>query len=160
MAKSLKLVGMIKLDRNFKRASGHTLVEMLIVLLVIGIITQITLVYFGQFIQATTDKQLIERFRNDILYAQQYAMTNETNVTVTINNDEHFYVIIANFFEVIRHVPFDENIQFEKGTLDLKFTYNLQGNIVKSGTILMRSPHNNYKFVFNLGRGRFYVTRI
>jgi competence protein ComGD len=141
-------------------SSGHTLVEMLIVLVVLTAITNIALVFYDEFNRMKIDRHFIETFSNDLLYAQQYAITNETNVTITINKQEHFYVVISNYFNVLKKVSFDPDIHFESGTLELTVSYNLKGRISKAGSFYMYTPKSTYKIVFNIGIGRFYVTRL
>jgi competence protein ComGD len=133
---------------------------MLIVLVLLITVAQISLVYFNDFSRMKQDQNLIEKITNDIMLAQAWAITHESKVELTINKDEHFYTISSGYFNILKRVPFDKEIQFETGTLDLVISYNIKGNIVSGGTFYMKTPKNRYKFVFNLGRGRFYVTRL
>jgi competence protein ComGD len=133
---------------------------MLIVLTLLVTITHISLVNFKELSRVKRDKDLIELISNDLMFAQEWAQTHEVNVAFTINSEEHFYTISTNIFSVIKKVPFDRAIHFEKGTLGLEIYYNVNGNIRESGSLYMNTPQSRYKFIFNLGKGRFYVTKL
>lgn len=139
---------------------GHTLIEMLIVLIVITLLTQITLVSFKNFSGINNDRDLINLLSNDLMYAQFWARTHEEMVMVAINPDQHYYVIYHGYSSILKKVNYAKDVKFESGSLGLTISYNINGNIMYSGSIYMRTPRDKYKFVFNLGGGRFYVTKL
>jgi competence protein ComGD len=155
---------MEKLKRRqpiLRNNSGHTLTELIIALFILSTVAQITLLSFNEFHLAKVDRDFIEILSSDLMYAQQWAISNEKSVTVRINNSDHSYTINDSVYVVLQKRYFDPGMRFEKGTIDFStITFKSNGSVDKAGTILLYTPHDHYKIVFNLGKGRFYVKEL
>ncbi|WP_158735160.1 competence type IV pilus minor pilin ComGD [Alteribacillus sp. YIM 98480] len=137
---------------------GHTLVEMLIVLLVITAAIGIPLLSFQSLKEKASIYYFLEVLAADIRFSQQYAYANEKMVFFNMQ-DNYYYVRTTEMAaEPLKKRKIPNEVKFEKGSLDLRdVSYNQKGNIKKAGTILIHTPKTNYRLVFLLGKGRFYI---
>ncbi|SDH33974.1 competence type IV pilus minor pilin ComGD [Alteribacillus bidgolensis] len=137
---------------------GHTLVEMLIVLLIITAAIGIPLLSFQSLKEKTSIDNFLEVLAADIRYAQQYAYANEKMVFFNMQNNYYYVRTMEMAAEPLKERKIPNEVIFEKGSLDLRdVTYNHNGNIKKAGTILIHTPKVKYRLVFLLGKGRFYI---
>ncbi|MFB4164820.1 competence type IV pilus minor pilin ComGD [Alteribacillus sp. JSM 102045] len=143
---------------NLLNSKGHTLVEMLIVLLIITAAIGIPLLSFQSLNEKISTNHFLDLLAEDIKYAQQFAYANEK--FVYFNTQKNYYYVRQSEMTAAplkkRKIP--DGIKMETGTLALhEVAYNVNGNIRKPGTILINTPKGKYRLVFLLGKGRFYL---
>lgn len=139
---------------------GFTLIESLFVLSIFLIIASITAVlvkpHFFYF-----EKQLFfSHLKSDLLYAQQYALTHQTDVVVQFLPDQHKYTAQVKLgSETIISREYSPQFEIRKGTMPLYFQYGPSGNTNKFGSFYIMAGEERYLITFLIGRGRFYVAK-
>ncbi|NWQ40009.1 type II secretion system protein [Bacillus sp. EB106-08-02-XG196] len=136
--------------------NGFTLIESLIVLSIFLIISSITVFSIKPQYQIATTKSFISQLKADLFYGQQYAIANQTEVSVIFIENEHTYVIAAGVNSIVER-NYSPRVTVGQGTIPLYFKYNRNGNVDRFGTIFIRTPQEDYKLTLLIGKGRFYV---
>jgi len=141
---------------------GFTLIEMLIVLTIVSVLTFIAIPRINGLIQAKEMNYFLEQFREDMLYAQQYAMVRKVSVAVLFYPYQSTYRITEGntLGRVLLRRTYSANLEIQPATLQSPLMFLKNGNVNKSGTILITNGEQTYKIVFLLGKGRFYVQKI
>jgi len=141
---------------------GFTLIEMLIVLTIVSVLTFIAIPRINELIQAKEMNYFLEQFREDMLYAQQYAMVRKVSVAVLFYPYQSTYRITEGntLGRVLLRRTYSANLEIQPATLQSPLMFLKNGNVNKSGTILITNGEQTYKIVFLLGKGRFYVQKI
>ncbi|PDM41324.1 MULTISPECIES: competence type IV pilus minor pilin ComGD [Bacillaceae] len=143
------------------RNDGFTFIEMLLVLTAITVLMAVSFPSLNSVAKQKTEMYIITQLRNDLLYAQQYAMTHKTSVAVTFSENHPEYRITEITSEktiLKRSIPSEWKFQLTTLTMPLIFLEN--GNINKAGSLLLKRKDRTYKIVFLLGKGRFYVQKL
>lgn len=99
------------------------------------------------------------RLKADLLYAQNYAITNQELVSVNFNTTEHFYYIRRYNSELLLERKYAKGIAVFPGSMNLHFRFLSSGNISNFGTIFIEIDQVRYRLTFLIGRGRFYVSK-
>jgi len=141
---------------------GFTLIEILIVLTIVSVLTFISIPRINELIQAKEMNYFLEQFREDMLYVQQYAMVRKVSVAVLFYPYQSTYRITEGNMlgRVLLHRTYSANLEIHPATLQSPLMFLKNGNVNKSGTILITNGEQTYKIVFLLGKGRFYVEKI
>lgn len=106
------------------------------------------------------EKQLFfTQLKADLLYAQQYALTNQKLVSVNFVIPEKFYYIRKQNGELLIRREYSDVITVSEGSQKLFFRYHSNGNISSFGSIYFYIDGERYQMTFQLGRGRFYVMK-
>ncbi|WP_185806914.1 competence type IV pilus minor pilin ComGD [Bacillus sp. HMF5848] len=141
---------------------AYTLIEMLIVLSIISVLLTVSFFHITPVVSTRTINNMIEVLKSDILFSEQYAISHNEYVTLTINDPKKLYMIqtggLFSGKSTIRR--YDSNITIQTLNYGNTIRINGNGNIVKSGSIKIMSKNNIYRFVFLMGRGRFYVEKL
>ena len=143
------------------RNEGFTLIEMLLVLTAIGVLMAVSIPFLNSVAEQKTEMYIITQLRDDLLYAQQYAMAHNTSVAVMFaeNRPEYHIAEMKSGKTILkRSLPGPWNFQLTTLTMPLIFLEN--GNINKAGSLLLKRKDRTYKIVFLLGKGRFYVQKV
>jgi competence protein ComGD len=132
---------------------------MMIVLLIIGIICSVAYPKFNSFITNRKTEYFLNSLEKDIIHTQQKAINESRVYSLTFHNEEHIYRIRANGSNkrVNRSIP--KHILVEGHSMLLSIQFNQYGNISRAGTIYIYSEDDTYKMVFQLGKGKFHVTK-
>ncbi|MFC5713354.1 competence type IV pilus minor pilin ComGD [Thalassorhabdus alkalitolerans] len=146
--------------RNFPHAinqKGHTLIEMLLVLSILSVALSLPFLYFSTIQSSVKSKEFIEQLENDLLRVQQTALVTDKTVLLRIYPHRNEYQI-RTYSEVLEVRSIPEDVQFTFHTINAdEIRYLANGNIFKPGTIFLRAGDKQYRIVFLLGRGRFYI---
>lgn len=146
------------MERN---EDGFTLVEVLMVLgcltLMLTVVSTITFKMFETYEQ----KVFLNQLQKDIYYAQAYAFENKTYVTLRFATEQNEYSAYTYTNHKILSIQKAESIKFKK-VGNVTVTYTSSGNIEGPTTINLTDKNGKtiYKLVFQLGRGRFYISEI
>jgi competence protein ComGD len=156
------LPGKLKKVRHPKNnQSGFTLIEILLVLTIFMVMSSYSFLQIKPVYEAKKLQSFFQTLENDLLYAQNYAMSHSETVYVYfIDQEFHYKVLVgASRREVLRR-NYSTNITIPNNNLTSGVNYLSNGNLSKSGTILFDYKGAVYKVTFLLGKGRFYVTKL
>ncbi|WP_181502717.1 competence type IV pilus minor pilin ComGD [Paranoxybacillus vitaminiphilus] len=145
-----------------RKESGFTLIEMLIVLTIINVLLMLSIPKMDRLVEKKQTDYFIEQFKDDMLYAQQYAMTHKSSVIIVFYDQQPVYRITEEsvFGRILLHRSYSDKLQIQPVTLQSPLIFLPNGNVNKSGTILVTYGKQTYKIVFLLGKGRFYVQKL
>ncbi len=144
-----------------KDEHGFTLIELLIVMSILLILLSIPIIKFSSYHQTKLIDQFFIELENDVLFAQQYAISHSDTVKVYFYNSTSSYKIFSgnnNMTLLTRN--YDSAITIEPLTLGTNVTFRSNGNVSKSGTMRVLFKKDKYNVVFQLGKGRFYVSKL
>lgn len=147
------------MDMN-KHEKGYTMTELIVTLSIIMMMSSLVTLTFSPLQKAQQKEHFLHEFKNDLYLTQQLAISTGNPTTLYIRTTNHTYSINQQTKPLYTRT-FDSTISFEKGTLsftDVMYHYN--GNISKSGTLLMTIDGTRYRVVFLLGKGRFYIEKM
>ena len=139
---------------------GFTLLESLFILSVFLVIASMSAILIRPQFASLEKLQFISQLKADLLYAQQYAISNQVTVNVHILPEENYYYIRENYhlsFLVEREIP--EVITIKEGSMKLFFQFQLDGNINRFGSFYIIVDKEWYRMTFLIGKGRFYVAK-
>lgn len=137
---------------------GFTLIESLVVFSVFLIISSITAFSLKPLYDANVSEQFLTQFQADFLYSQQYAVSHQQDVTVYIQNDQHYYYMRTNFNQpMIVSRYYTNSVNITSLTLPLTFKFTPSGSVSKFGSLLIQSGSKKYIMTVLIGKGRFYV---
>lgn len=144
--------------KDLTNEKGHTLIEMTIVLVIVTIASSISFVSFKGAHDAALRNQFITQLQQDLYYAQQRAISDQTITSVRFLNGNKEYVISQSGKVILKRGYQYPNTSFVQGTLSLHdIAFLANGNARKSGTLIIRMGEKSYRLVLLLGRGRFYI---
>jgi competence protein ComGD len=137
---------------------GFTLIESLLVLSVFIIISSITAFTLKPQYSTIDDEAFLSQLQTDLLYAQQYAISHQHEVTVIFMSDQNKYnIYMRSDLPNIIERNYTTNMTVYGGSLPLFFKFLPDGNVNKFGSFYIKSSKKNYRFTVLIGKGRFYV---
>ncbi|WP_078545705.1 competence type IV pilus minor pilin ComGD [Litchfieldia alkalitelluris] len=140
---------------------GFTLIELLIVLSILFIITILPIIKLFPIYNNKVIDQFFVQLTNDILYTQEYAISRSETMRIYFdNNNSSYRVIVIDGSQTILTRNYDKEIDINNFTLGNMLYFKSNGNINKAGTLQVKYRDQKYNVVFQLGRGRFYVTKL
>jgi competence protein ComGD len=105
------------------------------------------------------DEALLSQLQADLLYAQQYAISHQHEVSVVIiPNEYRYYMILRMEVPPIITRTYSKNYSFKEGSIPLYFKFLSDGNVNKFGSFIIQTKKKSYHLTFLIGKGRFYVT--
>ncbi|WP_172971062.1 competence type IV pilus minor pilin ComGD [Bacillus sp. THAF10] len=146
---------------NFKKNSaGFTLMESLLILSIIAIMLSVLSSNGFAKTQKHSSSHFSEQFTNDLFFAQQYALSTKNSVQIVLSPNSNSYRIRQGSFQtkdlVNREYP--SSLSIDTRTMGEVITFLGNGSIDKSGAIIiLQDGKERYRYVFTLGKGRFYV---
>lgn len=138
------------------KTNAFTLLEMLLVLSIS--LTMITLTIFpiSNSLSTLTEKQLLEEIKATIYYAQLYAITSGQDTMITFSSPEN-QLAVATMNNSLITVPFSNSLKLNPQRLE-KFCFSgSAGSINRFTTVRFIGKANNYKLIFQIGKGRFRI---
>ncbi|MCM3617778.1 type II secretion system protein [Sutcliffiella horikoshii] len=137
--------------------------ESMLVLSLISIVLSVTVLNLSASTETKLGEQFSEQLSNDLLFAQQYALSTKTSVNIIFTPKENYYRIRQGTFQIQELVyrEYHRDIRIDTRTMGERLTYNGNGSINKAGAIgIYVEGMENYQYVFTLGKGRFYVEKL
>ena len=157
----LKMELFHKVRLQHRSQEGYTFVEMLLVLLLVSTITSVSILQLEPLVDSKKIDHFFDQFENDILFAQQYAISHSESIKVIFYEGQPTYRIILNGFgEPLLERTYDKRFNINPTTLNSSVVFRGSGNIKNPGTMLVTYKERTFKVVFLLGKGRFYVTEL
>jgi competence protein ComGD len=143
-----------------KDKAGFTLIESLFVLSIFLIIASVTALLLKPQFFYLEKIMFFSQFRSDLLYAQNYAITHQTDVAVQINPEENRYLAIDKLAaDPILSREYPDIIDIKPGTMPMSFLYGPGGITKDFGSFYIKADKELYKVTFFIGRGRFNVEK-
>lgn len=140
---------------------GFTLIESLVVLSIVVIITSSILFLIKPHQLFFESKLFLSQLQSDLLVAQQYAISHQREITVTIIPEQQYYYIRERYdapFVIERY--YSSEVIIQPGSLPLSFKFLPNGNANQIGSFYIQIGEVFYKFTMQLGKGRFYIVDI
>lgn len=144
---------------NHRNEKGFTLLESLFVLSIFLLIISVSMLLLRPHNVQLERQLFFSQLQADLLYAQQYALTNQKLVSVNFPLPDKFYYVRKQSGELLIKREYPESITASEGSQKLYFRYHSNGNISSFGSIFFYIDGERYQMTFQLGRGRFYVVK-
>ncbi|WP_160112346.1 competence type IV pilus minor pilin ComGD [Salicibibacter kimchii] len=143
-----------------KNEQGHTLMELVVVLLLFSICLAIPTFSFVDQNDGREMEMFVSEFEQDLHYAQQQAMGKTVNARLDIQNNPGRYQVVVDG-ETVKRVSFPENVYFQYRSISPgTIRFRPSGNTDDAGEITIRSSDQFYRAMFLVGSGRFYVEKV
>lgn len=139
--------------------NGFTFIELLLVLLITSILTLIGTNLSFATLHKQYEKQFFSTLTEDLRYIQNISISDE-QADARIFFDSTFYKITTNQSSspsLTKSLP--KGWKINDGTFK-NIIFNSNGTLRHSGTIHIRTPQADFKVVFPLGKGSYYVSKI
>ncbi|EKN66285.1 hypothetical protein BABA_16742 [Neobacillus bataviensis LMG 21833] len=137
---------------------GFTLIESLLVLSIFMIISSITVFSLKPQHSVIEDEAFLTQLQADLLYAQQYAISHQHEVSVVFMQTEYrYYMLVQSGMPPIIERNYSTNINLREGTIPLYFKFLGDGDVNKFGTFYIYTEKKSYRLTVLIGKGRFYV---
>lgn len=137
--------------------NGFTFIELLLVLIITSMLAMIGTKLSFTALHKQYEKQFFSTLTEDIRYIQNVSMS-DIQADARIYFDNNLYKMTTNQSSnpaVIRNLPkgWKVNIATYRNII-----FNSNGTLRHSGTIYIEAPHAQFKVVFPLGKGSYYVS--
>jgi len=136
---------------------GFTLLEVIFVLFVWSILITLSVPILFTNIDHHIEKEFFKTLESDILLVQTTSHgTTLNNASIVFNNDSYIVRILGDEDKIMnRNYPAGWKTD---GRSFKKISFK-NGTIRQPGTILLKSPKDDYRIIFPLGKGRGYVEK-
>ncbi|MGD6774596.1 competence type IV pilus minor pilin ComGD [Sutcliffiella horikoshii] len=144
-------------------SKGYSLLESILVLSLISIILSVTILNLNATNKNIIAEQFSDQLSNDLLFAQQYAISTKTSVSIIFTPQNNYYRIRQGTFQINEMVyrEYHRDVRIDTRTMGERLIYNGNGSINKAGAIgIYVDEMESYRYVFTLGKGRFYVEKL
>ncbi|MFB6465830.1 competence type IV pilus minor pilin ComGD [Cytobacillus sp. Hz8] len=138
---------------------GFTLIESLFVLSIFMLMAMITIIMMKPQTNLLNRSTFFSQLKADIFYAQQYAISNQKQLSLNILPNQYKYYIKNQDGSYLLEREYARNIDISEGTLGLYLKFNPNGNVNKFGSIMIYIGKETYRMIFQIGGGRFYVVK-
>ncbi|WP_066047068.1 competence type IV pilus minor pilin ComGD [Robertmurraya korlensis] len=140
--------------------NGFTLIETIFVLCIFSLIVSFSFLLVRPQMFFLDKHLFFSQFKDDLFYMQQYAISNQTVVSVNILPLSHRYYAKDQNGKFIVDRTYSNKVNIREGSQKLYFRYNTTGNINTFGTLYIDILDETYRFTFYIGKGRFYAVQI
>lgn len=137
---------------------GYTLIEILLVLSIFMLVVTLSLNLYPTYIKKMETRQFIKQFEADVYYIQAYAMSHERSMSILMYKETYLVYVDGTKQLLQRTIPRD--IQFKKGTMDLKVMFTSRGTAVTSGVFYIQTEQERYKVSVSVGKGRLKIEEV
>ena len=154
---------MTKMKTNIgKHEQGFTLIESLLVLSLISMLVSLSFVKFSPLMEKKVMPHFFEQLSNDILFAQQYAISTKQSVNIFFFPDnKHYLVQVPGEDRILLKRFYNEHIHINTRHAGNVVRYNPVGNILNPSSYgVSYKSQENYSITFQIGFGRFYVEKL
>lgn len=136
--------------------NGFTFIELLLVLSILSMLTFIVMHISFASLHKQYENYFFQTLTEDIRYIQNIALSDRKAHASILFNSSSYEIVIRQDARpsYVRKLP--EGWEIKTNLRSIAFTES--GNISQAGTISINSPHNQFKVVFPLGKGSYYVT--
>lgn len=137
---------------------GYTLFELIIVIAILGAFTFIVIPSFIPVSDSHEVDHFLEQLQEDIYLTQAMALSRGKPAYLNFTASRHYYRVFLDGERMLQR-DYPTSILVEKGSLETRIDFNPNGNIRKIGTMIVRTKKGRYTLTFQLGKGRFDVSK-
>ncbi|MDT0013229.1 competence type IV pilus minor pilin ComGD [Listeria cossartiae] len=138
------------------KTNGFTLLEMLLVLSISFTLITLTIFPIANSLSTLIEKQLLEEVKATIYLAQINAVTTKQDTTISFDPLTNQLTASTNS-QSLSTIPFADTLKLTHSkTENFRFSSS-DGSINRFSTIRLASSTNNYKLIFQIGKGRFRI---
>lgn len=138
---------------------GYTFAEVLIVLLCLSVVLSVV-AHFGAVWSQRADKTSFLRvFTEDLLTAQQHALTTGKTVAVRLYAESGRYRMYTVEETLADRTFSTEDVLFQNSAMR-SFRFDGEGDIAPFGSIFVTVGGVLYRLTFTIGKGEWYVTEL
>ncbi|WP_157052748.1 competence type IV pilus minor pilin ComGD [Priestia koreensis] len=137
---------------------GFTLLEMLLVLMVLQVMVGVLLLSIKPVMQTYRLHYFFKQLQTDMWYAQQVAINSEKSVALVFLNAESKYLMVSGG-NLIMTRDYEKDVTLQTEVIQGRVSFLQDGNVDRSGTIIVKHHEKKYRVVVLIGRGRFYVQK-
>lgn len=141
------------------KQKGFTLLEMLLVLMILQVMAGVLLLSVKPVMQAYRLHYFFKQLQTDMWYAQQVAINSEKSVVLVFLNAESKYLMLSGG-NLIMTRNYEKDVTLQTEVIQGRVSFLQDGNVDKSGTIIVKNHEKKYRVVVLIGRGRFYVQKL
>ncbi|MEW4284049.1 competence type IV pilus minor pilin ComGD [Priestia koreensis] len=138
---------------------GFTLLEMLLVLMVLQVMVGVLLLSVKPVMQTYRLHYFFKQLQTDMWYAQQVAINSEKSVALVFLNAESKYLMVSGG-NLIMTRDYEKDVTLQTEVIQGRVSFLQDGNVDRSGTIIVKHYEKKYRVVVLIGRGRFYVQKL
>ncbi len=138
---------------------GYSLFELMIVITIIGCMLLIILPSFTPISQSNEVDHFLKQLEEDLYLTQTMALSRGAPMYLDITYSRHYYRIYMGSSRILQR-NYSDNMLVEGGTTETTIHFNPNGNIRNPGTLYISTNKGRYKLTFQLGKGRFDVTKL
>jgi len=143
----------------FRDASGFTLIEALISLVILSIMSLVSFTFVLNLHDYVRLNKVLTIFQADLHYARDFNMmqlNERERMTIRIYHNENKYIIlIGNIQQYERELPNNISILSQNAISEISF--NERGNLGAGRTLVFSSSYHERRVVFSVGAGGFDV---
>ncbi len=138
---------------------GYTLVELSLVIAIFGAITLILIPSFASMANSKEVESFFEQLQDDLYYAQATALSRGKPILLDFRTSSSLYQIRVDNQTILQR-SYPTHFKVEKGSMETTIRFNANGNIRNPGTMFVNTQKGKYKLTFQLGKGRFHVSKL
>ncbi|MBC2001469.1 competence type IV pilus minor pilin ComGD [Listeria marthii] len=138
------------------KTNGFTLLEMLLVLSISFMLITLTIFPIANTLSTLAEKQLLEEVKATIYLAQINAVTTKQDTIISFDPVKNQLTASTNS-QLLNTISFADTIKLTHSkTENFRFSSS-GGSINRFSTIRLAGSANNYKLIFQIGKGRFRI---
>ncbi|EAC6122340.1 type II secretion system protein [Listeria monocytogenes] len=140
------------------KINGFTLLEMLLVLTISFTLITLTIFPISSTLSTLREKQLLEEIKATIYYAQINAVATKQDTFISFDPIRNQLITYTNS-TTLAILPFSQTLTLtltQPKIGNFRFS-STDGSINRFSTIHLTSSTNNYKLIFQIGKGRFRI---
>lgn len=142
---------------NTNKESGFTFLEMILVLSIVSLVTFTIIPIGGKWIRTTSEENEIQELVAAIHNLQAYSMANHVVTKLHFINSGTTYVTsVPGKFEFARR-DFSAGIKLEISSRMQEVEFHANGDIIKSGTLVLKTSSGLPEIRFQFQRGRMII---
>ncbi|KOO44121.1 hypothetical protein AMD01_14510 [Priestia koreensis] len=131
---------------------------MLLVLMVLQVMVGVLLLSIKPVMQTYRLHYFFKQLQTDMWYAQQVAINSEKSVALVFLNAESKYLMVSGG-NLIMTRDYEKDVTLQTEVIQGRVSFLQDGNVDRSGTIIVKHHEKKYRVVVLIGRGRFYVQK-
>lgn len=139
-----------------KPKNGFTLIELLLVLSIVISLSIIVLPSMSKTVDQIKVNQFLKVLESDIFYIQNQA-PNYSSKGLRMSFTKDYYRIANSSIEIKREY-YPDTMELRRANKTV--TFSKSGSVTKGDTIRFTIADQIVKFVFPLGKGRYYIEKL